>query len=1058
MAYKDLASIAPYFDDFDDAKAFYSLLFNPGRAVQGRELTQIQSLLQNQVKSFANHIFKDNSIVVNANIHTSYDKHYLQIVDDGPATPSQDLQNLVLNTIISDGVGNTTAKVTHIDQTNFIIYFDYVSGKGFDDSVGSPTLLLVTDGADNITIATNSLGFATTASCDSGIVYTGGYFVIINEQEIIVDKAVNGFYRIGFDKVESVVTAGVDASLGDPANGTNNAAQPGADRYKIDLQLSSYIDGVDTIPATFIEFLVVDDRVVIKEVTKTSFGPILDLLASRTFDESGNYIVDPFRLVVEDHDTDPAKLTANLQPGKAFVLGYEVGSTLTTSLDINKSRNTAISTNNSLFAEYGQYIIIAFSDADSKFDMGFSGVGSSPAFNSGEVLELMDDVDGTGNVLGTVISTSFKRVSDELRLYVTDVNNIITSIGSAKSIRLAGQNWSANLHRPKGFTELLGDSTAPILEYSDFDVVKDLTNVTYQYDAMFNGISVNVSNEIVINGGASDEFGGVDFINFVQSRNTSTKAEFSTLSVAGAGTNTITITNSGTPFVFGDVYDISLRVIKTTATKRTKSIITPTEAATDTIVVPFADAKSVIYTLTQEDALPYTKIIQTNNFINSDINDAGYTTETPIIFFNGANGRDVTSVFKANGGAFDNGQREYYYGPAKISGVNSTAMLALTSGAGSTTYAIVYDYYDHSVGTSNKFFVASSYPNFDTIGTFTISDGSKTYNLSNAIDFRFKLSELNQTEQVPYQSSVLFSDVEYYLSRMDKIYVNKNGEFGIQEGISSTNPEVPNDVDNSITLYTLLLPAYTYDRTKIFVKELDHRRYTMRDIGDLDHRIGALENYVSLNLLEKSAADLVITDVNGLNMFKSGIFVDSFSNYITHAIDDPDYDLVISPNDGFGRGPFSTEYIELTANTTANVSEGANSVTVSYTENPVPLAENNLASDYININPFLFHQWNGDITLTPSVDKWVDTVQLPAIVNEITVKTPRTSTRLVDVGFDGEWGWWNTRWFGTPRQTTQPVQQPQPVAIATNTGIISRGNYSSRLLVSRNFRPTLKIF
>jgi len=34
---------SPYFDDFDPTKKFYRILFRPGRAVQARELTQLQT-------------------------------------------------------------------------------------------------------------------------------------------------------------------------------------------------------------------------------------------------------------------------------------------------------------------------------------------------------------------------------------------------------------------------------------------------------------------------------------------------------------------------------------------------------------------------------------------------------------------------------------------------------------------------------------------------------------------------------------------------------------------------------------------------------------------------------------------------------------------------------------------------------------------------------------------------------------------------------------------------------------------------------------------------------
>ena len=54
----------PYYDDFDETKDFYKLLFRPGYAVQARELTQLQTALQKQVDRFGQHVFKNGSLVV----------------------------------------------------------------------------------------------------------------------------------------------------------------------------------------------------------------------------------------------------------------------------------------------------------------------------------------------------------------------------------------------------------------------------------------------------------------------------------------------------------------------------------------------------------------------------------------------------------------------------------------------------------------------------------------------------------------------------------------------------------------------------------------------------------------------------------------------------------------------------------------------------------------------------------------------------------------------------------------------------------------------------------
>ena len=77
MSQKTNLNISPYYDDFNDDNNFYRVLFRPGRPVQARELTTLQSVLQNQIESFGNHVFKEGSMVLPGGIN--YDDSYYSI-------------------------------------------------------------------------------------------------------------------------------------------------------------------------------------------------------------------------------------------------------------------------------------------------------------------------------------------------------------------------------------------------------------------------------------------------------------------------------------------------------------------------------------------------------------------------------------------------------------------------------------------------------------------------------------------------------------------------------------------------------------------------------------------------------------------------------------------------------------------------------------------------------------------------------------------------------------------------------------------------------------------
>ena len=57
-------NVDPYYDDYSEDNGYLRVLFRPGYAVQGRELTQLQTILQKQSSRVGEHIFKDGSSVI----------------------------------------------------------------------------------------------------------------------------------------------------------------------------------------------------------------------------------------------------------------------------------------------------------------------------------------------------------------------------------------------------------------------------------------------------------------------------------------------------------------------------------------------------------------------------------------------------------------------------------------------------------------------------------------------------------------------------------------------------------------------------------------------------------------------------------------------------------------------------------------------------------------------------------------------------------------------------------------------------------------------------------
>ena len=92
---RQLLSLPPYNDDYDRTKNFHRVLFRPATAVQARELTQLQTILQDQVSRMGDHIFKNGSIVKGCSLSFIDDISVVRCVDffedrvDGTTTVDQ---------------------------------------------------------------------------------------------------------------------------------------------------------------------------------------------------------------------------------------------------------------------------------------------------------------------------------------------------------------------------------------------------------------------------------------------------------------------------------------------------------------------------------------------------------------------------------------------------------------------------------------------------------------------------------------------------------------------------------------------------------------------------------------------------------------------------------------------------------------------------------------------------------------------------------------------------------------------------------------------------------
>ena len=511
MPQKTNLNISPYYDDFDKDDQFYKILFKPGYPVQARELTGLQSLLQNQVESFGRHMFKEGSVVIPGSIE--YDNTYFSAkVND---THLGIDVSIYLNNIIAanDGKGlRVRGQTSGIVATikNFIlppaegvdkitIFLKYQQSGTDGESIAFPdgeVLILeepLTYGNTTITIGETVLTLASEDATaigsafgvTAGVYFIRGTFVDVATQQIILDPySINPSYRVGFDVSEEIINSNDDSSLYDNAKGFTNFAAPGADRFKISVKLAkkSLDDFEDT---NFVELMKVDIGSIKKIRDDTLYAEILRYFAKRTYDESGDYAVEPFRVSIEeslnneiDQDglftddrltydgnvPDDDTVCVKVLPGKAYVRGFDVDLSVTSVLDVDKPRDTKNIRGISVPFEMGS--LVRVNNAQGAPIVSIGGT-------TGNIIQLHGDRKGSSNTFSgpqvgearvyfySLTDDTYKDAASSFDLYLYDVQTFtvlkcsaFTASDVVKGMKIRGLSSGA-----EGFASKNGGAT-----------------------------------------------------------------------------------------------------------------------------------------------------------------------------------------------------------------------------------------------------------------------------------------------------------------------------------------------------------------------------------------------------------------------------------------------------------------------------------------------------------------------------------------------------------------------------------------------------------------------
>ena len=1035
---------APYFDDYDAEKQFYRVMFKPGFAIQARELTQLQSILQNQVETFGDNVFKEGSVVKGCNFTELDDLQFVKLNQgptgfnaaafiSGPAVETLLGQEVELD-YVYEVKGQSTQLKAEIVQastgfqtrppnlnTFFINYLNIgVSGQTqfqageslivtrykFLRGTSTEALTVDTMVSQDLAVygggATPAVGKAFGIEAAPGIIFQKGHFIFTAEQRLIVEKYSNtpDDKSVGYLVTESLTTSIQDSSLYDNANGSRNENAPGADRLKLIPTLTVLETSTATASSDFFTLVRYQNGnpITIRDISQ--YNVLGEEMARRTHEESGNYILERFPLGTDDRIPAGAANTevqVVVGQGTAYVKGYRVENSGERSFTIDQIATTDTINSQNVSMEYGNYLEIDQSSA-------------SRGYLNLSIASLSDVQNASSQSAGSVAVLNMT----PSRIYI---HHALFSGAQALS-GVTKLNDSNN-----------GSGDVPV-KVTGFGapIIKETARKSLVFDTGVDGLFATTNTFIPV------------------------RAQTSATCTSG----TITLTaNPGEDFnCLNEITEILVNlagtqhpvISRTTALNNSQLNIVVDSAVNGTVEVFYN--KRLVGSSGGVD--PYNKIVRLPNIkSNYTPSQTKYCLGFPDVF-------EVTSIITEGtgpGGADEDwtnsfrlkpNQKDTYYDisyieyiegrPKPPTGVMVTKMKA----------------FQVNDSTGEYFFSINSYPN--TLERYEIpsytSESGQVYNLRDCFDFRPHvniISNANYTATIPNQAPVitttvgtqpvsfsnlpaplipsaqqsLQTDIEHYLSRIDTVAVDSYGDIILVKGEEQKNPSPPRLETDQLAIANVEIPTFPAlskkqadilrkDGYAIKPKATGIKNYTMKDLHSLEKKIDNMAYYISLNQLESETSNMIVRDENGLNRFKNGFVVDPFNNLQLSEVSHPQFNAAVPFNKKILTPSLKTFPLDLVyeSATGASVfpSTDDGKVATLGRDSNVSIINQPYASNFRNCVSN-FYKYVGDGVISPPYDAAYDTTVNPAsididlttpfqeFVDEIQAFLPMTDTR-----------------------------------------------------------------
>ena len=1028
-------NVDPYYDDFNETKQFNRILFSPSKAVQARELTQLQTILQKQVERFGANIYKEGTVISGVNLTARDDLFFVKLRDqvgftnpslydevfddDGESTRFILRGTSGLKAEIVKGLNGFETSAPNL-KTFYISYLntspDATEVNDIKQFGANETLSLLDSNENAVTINGNPLTFtaftenhvgrAFAVSCEPGVIYQKGHFIFVDRQFVVVTRYSNvpgqddlidnpqlvTPISVGFTVDENIVNSDQDLSLADNALGFNNFNAPGADRLQLVPRLISFPTGNE--PTEFFALIRYRDGETIRLRDYTQYSLLGEELARRTYEESGNYVLDGLDasldgpvIVTDDAGLETDRYAeVSISSGKAYVFGKEVRNISTAKHKIDRITATKTKTNEVTTVNYGQHY--KYNGAGGQSIIGFILAGVGPS----NILESYSLINSD-----TKIGTCCVRNIEPGKIYVFNVRKYAGQ-EAVPATSIGEPNWQSG-NSSLNITEVAGE---PTLHETDnacmiFDTgetsIASISDTNLVVRDVVSDVLVNASHSAFINSSHINASTGLPSVDGVPIRSTDVFAIFNNqiripTSVIQRADQSSTGVSDGIELQFSPTENLNNqtltkvyynRVIENTShdslTDTTKFISTQLSAANGKASLGYANVIEV-------------KRILMDTNLNAD------SVEVPLI--------DITSKFR-----LVNNQKDSFY---------DLSYIQLKAGEDLPDHLnLVAEIRHLDRNITGEFITPNSYaPSFRHLVKKHTAKDLTTYDLLNSYDFRpyavdygstgggtsaddpvviivpsDGLIQITATKQFA-NSSVVNSTHSTHLSRIDSVTIDEYGNTEIVKGAEEEIPSKPL-IDRRYEIARVLIPGNTTQITgdnAISLSGMTNKVYRMNDIAVIDKKLDDLKDMVALTMSEMSAKNLIVTGSDGEDRFKNGILTDNFSGAIGSDLLDPQFNCAIDKSKTVITPAVTQFPVDLKISSPVNVSDAISAnrfgtiTTLEQQESVIEFIEQPYATNFRNCVSN-YYNYKGNAAIKPQFDSGYDVIQNPKVELEL---------------------------------------------------------------------------